>query len=42
MRAAAEADGVVVASALMRIALDGGGAAQVGAAVAAVRRALDE
>jgi tryptophan synthase alpha chain len=40
--AAAEADGVVVASALMRIALDGGGAAQVGAAVAAVRRALDE
>jgi tryptophan synthase alpha chain len=40
--AAAEADGVVVASALMRIALDGGGATEVGAAVAAVRRALDE
>jgi tryptophan synthase alpha chain len=41
VEAAAEADGVVVASALMRIALDGGGPAQVGDAVAAVRHALD-
>jgi tryptophan synthase alpha chain len=41
VEAAAEADGVVVASALMRIALDGGGPAEVGAAVGAVRRALD-
>jgi tryptophan synthase alpha chain len=41
VEAAAESDGVVVASALMRIALDGGGPAQVGAAVAAVRHALD-
>jgi tryptophan synthase alpha chain len=39
--AAADADGVVVASALMRIALDGGSPADVGAAVAAVRHALD-
>jgi tryptophan synthase alpha chain len=39
--AAAEADGVVVASALMRILLDGGGAEAVGAAVAELRAALD-
>ena len=38
---AEEADGVVVASALMRILLDGGDAAAVGAAVAAIRHALD-
>ncbi len=39
--AAAEADGVVVASALMRLLLDGGGAGAVGDAVAALRRGLD-
>jgi tryptophan synthase alpha chain len=39
--AAAEADGVVVASALMRILLDGGSPADVGHAVAALRSALD-
>lgn len=39
--AARESDGVVVASALMRILLDGGGPEQVGDAVAAIRRALD-
>lgn len=39
---AAEADGVIVASALMRTVLDGGGASQVGAQVAAMRAALDE
>lgn len=39
--AAAEADGVVVASALMRLLLDGGGPAAVGDAVAALRAALD-
>ena len=39
--AAAEADGVVVASALMRILLDGGSPAHVGQAVAALRSALD-
>ncbi len=39
--AAAEADGVVVASALMRILLDGGGPDAVGDAVRAIRRALD-
>ncbi len=39
--AAAEADGVVVASALMRLLLDGGGPAAVGDAVAAMRTALD-
>jgi tryptophan synthase alpha chain len=39
--AAAEADGVVVASALMRLVLDGGGPAAVGSAVAALRAALD-
>jgi tryptophan synthase alpha chain len=39
--AAASADGVVVASALMRLLLDGHGAAVVGDAVAAIRRALD-
>jgi tryptophan synthase alpha chain len=38
---AAEADGVVVASALMRILLDGGGPDAVGEAVAGIRRALD-
>jgi tryptophan synthase alpha chain len=36
-----EADGVVVASALMRIVLDGGGPVEVGAAVAALRAGLD-
>ena len=40
--AAADADGVVVASALMRIVLDGGSPAQVGDAVAAMRGALDK
>jgi tryptophan synthase alpha chain len=39
--AAAEADGVVVASALMRLLLDGAGPDAVGAAVADIRRALD-
>jgi tryptophan synthase alpha chain len=39
--AAAAADGVVVASALMRMVLDGAGPEQVGTAVAAIRRALD-
>ena len=39
--AAAEADGVVVASALMRLLLDGAGPAEVGDAVAAMRAALD-
>lgn len=39
--AAADADGVVVASALMRILLDGGSAEQVGDAVARFRAALD-
>jgi tryptophan synthase alpha chain len=39
--AAAEADGVVVASALMRLALDGAGPDDVGEAVAAIRAALD-
>lgn len=38
---AAEADGVVVASALMRLLLDGGGPSAVGSAVAAFRAALD-
>jgi tryptophan synthase alpha chain len=38
---AAEADGVVVASVLMRLVLDGGGPAAVGDAVAAMRAALD-
>lgn len=38
---AEEADGVVVASVLMRILLDGGDAAAVGAATAAMRAALD-
>ena len=37
-----DADGVVVASALMRIVLDGGAAEDVGEAVAAMRSALDE
>ncbi len=40
--AAADADGVIVASALMRIVLDGGSANQVGDAVAAMRAALDK
>jgi tryptophan synthase alpha chain len=39
--AAAEADGVVVASALMRLLLDGRGPAAVGDAVAQLRTALD-
>jgi tryptophan synthase alpha chain len=39
--AAAEADGVVVASALMRLLLDGAGPAAVGDAVSALRTALD-
>ena len=39
--AAADADGVVVASALMRMLLDGDGPAAVGDAVAAFRAALD-
>jgi tryptophan synthase alpha chain len=39
--AAADADGVVVASALMRLLLDGEGPAEVGRAVAALRAALD-
>lgn len=39
--AAAESDGVVVASALMRLLLDGKGPAAVGDAVAAFRSALD-
>jgi tryptophan synthase alpha chain len=39
--AAADADGVIVASALMRTLLDGGGAAEVGRQVAAFRAALD-
>jgi tryptophan synthase alpha chain len=39
--AAAEADGVVVASALMRLLLDGKGPGAVGEAVAALRSALD-
>jgi tryptophan synthase alpha chain len=39
--AAAHADGVVVASALMRLVLDGEGPEAVGAAVAAIRSALD-
>jgi tryptophan synthase alpha chain len=39
--AAAEADGVVVASALMRLVLEGQGPAEVGRAVAGVRAALD-
>jgi tryptophan synthase alpha chain len=38
---AADADGVVVASALMRLLLDGKGPGAVGDAVAALRRALD-
>jgi len=40
--AAADADGVIVASALMRIVLDGGSPGQVGDAVAAMRVALDK
>jgi tryptophan synthase alpha chain len=39
---AAHADGVVVASALMRQVLDGGGPDDVGASVAALRSALDD
>jgi tryptophan synthase alpha chain len=41
VEAAAEADGVIVASALMRILLDGGGPEDAGAFVAAMRAALD-
>jgi tryptophan synthase alpha chain len=40
--AAEEADGVVVASALMRILLDGGSPEDVGEATARIRRALDQ
>jgi tryptophan synthase alpha chain len=40
--AAAEADGVIVASALMRLALDGAPPSQVGDLVASMRKALDE
>jgi tryptophan synthase alpha chain len=39
--AAAESDGVVVASALMRLALDGAGPSAIGAAVSEIRAALD-
>ena len=39
--ASAESDGVVVASALMRLLLDGGGPSAVGDAVADIRAALD-
>jgi tryptophan synthase alpha chain len=39
--AAAEADGVIVASALMRILLDGGSPEQVGELVGQMRAALD-
>jgi tryptophan synthase alpha chain len=39
--AATESDGVVVASALMRLVLDGGGPTEVAASVSAIRRALD-
>jgi tryptophan synthase alpha chain len=41
VEAAAEADGVVVASALMRILLDGGGPEEAAAFVASLRTALD-
>jgi len=41
VEAASCADGVIVASALMRILLDGGGPEQVGARVAEMRAALD-
>jgi len=41
LESAREADGVVVASALMRLLLDGGGPAAVGEAVGAFRAALD-
>jgi tryptophan synthase alpha chain len=40
--AASEADGVVVASALMRMVLEGAGPIEVGAAVGQLRRALDQ
>jgi tryptophan synthase alpha chain len=40
--ATVDADGVVVASALMRLVLDGAAPAEVGAAVGAVRKALDQ
>ena len=39
--AIAEADGVIVASALMRRLLDGAGPEEIGAAVGAMRSALD-
>lgn len=41
VEAAAEADGVIVGSALMRILLDGGGPAEAAAFVSRLRRALD-
>lgn len=42
VEAAAEADGVIVGSALMRILLDGGGPEEAAAFVASLRRALDD
>jgi tryptophan synthase alpha chain len=41
VEAAAAADGVIVASALMRIVMDGGGPDEVGAFVGGLRSALD-
>ena len=41
VEAAADADGVIVASALMRILLDGGGPDEVGDLVGRMRAALD-
>jgi tryptophan synthase alpha chain len=41
VEAARDADGVIVASALMRLLLDGAAPEDIGAAVAAMRRALD-
>lgn len=42
VEASAVADGVIVASVLMRLMLDGGGPDEVGAQVAAIRSALDQ
>jgi tryptophan synthase alpha chain len=42
VQASTEADGVIVASALMRILLDGGGPEEAGAFVSSMRAALDE
>ncbi|RPI08637.1 MAG: tryptophan synthase subunit alpha, partial [Actinobacteria bacterium] len=41
VEACAEADGIVIASAIMRILLDGGDADMVGAFAAEVRAAID-